>query len=455
MRHVVVMTATGSVGLVAIFAVDFLNLFYISLLGEQELAAAIGYAGSVLAFNVAIGIGVTIAASALVSRALGAGDRPRARRLSASALVFTAGLMLALAVLLWPVLPLVLDLLGAEGRTKEIAVGFLRIVVPSMPVLGLGMALAGLLRAVGDARRAMYVTLAGGIASAALDPLFIFGLDLGVTGAAIATVLSRCVLAAVGWHGAARVHGLVGRFEPAAFLSDVRALSGVAVPAVLANVATPVGNAYVTAAIARFGDDAVAGWAIIGRVLPLAFGPLFALSGAVGPIIGQNFGAGLMERVRGTLRDALLFTTLYTLAVWGLLVLLRGDIAAIFGATGDAAALVVFFCTALAGTFVFSGALFVANASFNNLGFAAYSTIFNWGRATLGTISFVWLGARWGGAEGALAGWALGGVVFGLGAGIVAFRVTGRPPPSAPTQAGPALTRPAVSPLSSGKSHLG
>ncbi|NJL08190.1 MAG: MATE family efflux transporter, partial [Methylacidiphilales bacterium] len=71
-KHVVVMTSTGSVGLMAIFAVDFLNLFYISLLGEMELAAAIGYAGTVLFFATAVSIGVTIAGTALVSRALGA-----------------------------------------------------------------------------------------------------------------------------------------------------------------------------------------------------------------------------------------------------------------------------------------------------------------------------------------------------------------------------------------------
>ena len=60
MRHVVVMTATGSIGLMAIFIVDFLNLFYIALLGEQELAAAIGYAGTVLFFTVSLCIGITM-----------------------------------------------------------------------------------------------------------------------------------------------------------------------------------------------------------------------------------------------------------------------------------------------------------------------------------------------------------------------------------------------------------
>ena len=91
MRHVAVMTATGSIGLMAIFVVDFLNLFYIAMLGEQELAAAIGYAGTVLFFTVSLCIGVTIAGTALVSRALGARQREEARRLATSSLVYMLG----------------------------------------------------------------------------------------------------------------------------------------------------------------------------------------------------------------------------------------------------------------------------------------------------------------------------------------------------------------------------
>ncbi|HQS48423.1 MAG TPA: MATE family efflux transporter, partial [Xanthobacteraceae bacterium] len=70
MRHVAVMAATGSIGLVAVFLVDLLNLFYISLLGEAELAAAIGYAGTMLFFTTSVALGIMIAGSAVVSRAL-------------------------------------------------------------------------------------------------------------------------------------------------------------------------------------------------------------------------------------------------------------------------------------------------------------------------------------------------------------------------------------------------
>ena len=82
MRHVVVMTATSSVGLLSLFLVDALNLFYISLLGVTELAAAIGFAGTIQFFMISVSIGLMIAGAATVSRAIGAGEHARARRLA-------------------------------------------------------------------------------------------------------------------------------------------------------------------------------------------------------------------------------------------------------------------------------------------------------------------------------------------------------------------------------------
>lgn len=423
MRHVAVMTATGSIGLVAIFVVDALNLFYISMLGVSELAAAIGFAGTLMFFTVSVSIGFTIAASALVSRALGRGDREAAARMGGASMLFMGLVTVAIAAAIWPFLGKLVALLGATGETHRLATRFLQIVIPSLPIVALGMCTTGIMRGVGDARRAMYVTLASGIAAAILDPIFIFGFGLGLDGAAIATVLSRVVLLAVGLHGAHRVHRLIRLPRPAQISQAARPFFAIGLPAVLTQIATPVGNAYVTVEIARFGDDAVAGWAIIGRLIPVVFGVIFALSGAVGPILGQNYGARRYDRLNGAMRDSLIFVTVYCLSAWALLALFAGGIADLFGAVGQARELVIFFCVFAAGSFLFNGSLFVANAAFNNLGFATWSTLFNWGRSTLGIIPFVWVGAQLYGAKGVIAGWGLGAVVFGVAAVIVAFRV--------------------------------
>jgi putative MATE family efflux protein len=426
MRHVIVMTATGSVGLMAIFFVDLLNLFYISLLGQQELAAAIGYAGTILFFHTGVGIGVSIAVSALCSRALGARDRAGARRLAGSGIAFTAIIMSIISLLTIPMIDPLLTLLGATGTTKSLAARYLMITLPSAPLLGIGMAFSSVLRAVGDARRAMWVTLLGAIATAILDPIFIFGFGLALDGAAIVTVLARLTIACVGYYGAVHVHDLVERPSVTDMIRDAAALGAIAIPAILTNIATPVANAYITAELASFGDPAVAAWAVIGRIIPVAFGAVFALSGSIGPILGQNLGAKLYSRVMAAMKDAMVFCIIYVLVMWALLALGTDALTAMFKLTGSAAELFRFYCLYASGTFLFMGLLFVANTAFNNLGYPLLSTLFNWGRATLGTIPFAWLGGRLAGAEGVLMGQGVGGILFGTAAVITAFVVVKR-----------------------------
>lgn len=423
MGHVVNMTVAGSIGLVAVFAVDLVNLFYISMLGHQEMAAAVGYAGTLLFFITSLAIGMSIAATALTSRALGRGDRAQARILAGTSLLLMGGAMAVLAAVLFPLLDTLVQLLGARGETAALATRFMRIVLPSAPVLGLGMCLGSLLRAVGDAKRAMYVTLSAGIVTAVLDPLLIFGLHWGLDGAAVATFAARFVMLGVGFHALLRVHHLCAWPSYPAFKRECVPYMAIALPAVLTQIATPVGNAAVTAAIANFGDDAVAGWAVVGRIIPVAFVAIFALSGSIGAILGQNYGAKRFDRLRTTMRDSLMFTLVYVLVVWALLAVFSGLIADAFGARNQARELIVFFCLFVSASFLFNGALFVANAAFNNLGFAFYSTALNWGRSTLGVIPFVWLGASWFGVKGVLAGYGLGVVAFGIVGTLLCFRV--------------------------------
>ena len=427
MRHVAVMTATGSIGLMSIFVVDLLSLFYVSRLGDQTLKAAVGYSSQVQFLAMAINIGLTIAVSATVSRALGAGDRARARRLAASGLTICAitASIIALGLFVYrePILQVALH---AQGRSFEVASNFLAITLPANILMGFGMCFSGVLRAAGDARRAMYVTLAGGIVTAFTDPLLIFGFGLGVYGAAWATVISRLVFFGVGAWGTIGIHKLVAPPNFRAMLGDIRPIMTIGFPAILANLATPVAAVYTTRIFSDFGEAAVAASAIIDRVIPVLFGVIFALTGSIGPIIGQNLGAKLMGRVRRAITDSFVLSVGYAFVAWAALALLSPLIVAGFDAQGESAHLVTFFGRYGVSAWVFITCLFVANTVFNNLGFPLLSTAFNWGRATLGTIPFATLGAKFGGVEGAMLGVAFGAALFGLSAVATAYYVTSR-----------------------------
>lgn len=440
LRHVTIMSLTASLGLMAVFVVDFVDMIFISMLGNAELAAAVGYAGTILFFTSSFGIGMAIAAGALVSRALGAGDRQMASRRAATVLLYGVIFGSIFSAVIWYYVPVLAGWIGATGDILDLTSTYLRIIVPSLPLLLIGMVGGAILRAHGAARHAMMATVMGGIVNAILDPILIFGFDLELTGAALASVAARVAMAVYALIPIYKYHGGLQRPTRLEFSSDFPAVLQIAFPAILTQLSTPIGQAYVIRSMAEYGEDAVAGMAIVSRMVPLAFGVIFALSGAIGPIIGQNYGAGLFDRVRQAFKDGLLFIAIYTLLASTALFLLRGPILALFKADGLSAEVIILFCGPLALLWFFNGVIFVANAAFNNLGHPFYSTWVNWARHTIGTIPFVMLGGYFWGAKGVLIGQGAGGVVFAIIALILVRKViakTTRHPETVVSEADP------------------
>ncbi len=424
MRHIIVMSASSSIGLISIFLVEFVDLLFISMLGSQELTAAVGFAATILFFTFSTSVGLMIACGALAARRIGQGDPEEARMIASSVIVFGASISVFIALLGWMAAPHLMALVGAKGDTATYAVDYFRIVVLSMPISSIAVMSSGLLRAHGDARRAMTVTLVAGAVNAALDPIFIFGLGLGLEGAAYASVSARIAMMIAALYPVFRHYGGLEVPKLARMKADVAPILAIAGPAILTNIATPFGNGFVTRLVSDFGDSAVAAWAVMGRLAPLAFCAIFALSGAVGPIIGQNFGALNYDRVRGTLTKSVQFICLYILAAWALLILIHPLVSSSFSLDEQGANLVFWFAVVVTPLFMFNGILFVSNAAFNNLQRPIFSTLLNWGRNTLGVIPLAFLGAHLGGAVGVLVGQALGAVVFGLLGLWLAFRLT-------------------------------
>jgi putative MATE family efflux protein len=426
MRHVAVMTLTSSLGLVTMFSVDLLDLYFISLLGDPALTAAMGFAATLLFFNSALNIGLMIAISALASRMVGQGKAEHANALLTHVMALGISLSAPVAIIFWLFAPQFMDLIGAEGGAKDAAIQYIRIVAPFGPVTVCGMIASGFLRAYGDARRAMNTTLAMAITNAIFDPLLIFGFGLGFAGAAYATVLSIFAMAAFGIWPVLKIYGGFGTFHRHEFANNFPAIRRIMGPAILTNLATPVGGFITFSYLSTYSDDVIASYSVIGRIVPVAFCLLFSLSGAIGPIVGQNFGAGDMERVRSTINCAIAFAVGYTLLIWPVLYILVPIVGAQFGLGEEGVYLLEVFAIVVVPLFLFNGILYISNAAFNNLDRANWSTWLNWGRNTIGILPFVYFGAIYAGAAGVVAAPALGGVIFGILGYILALRLIKR-----------------------------
>lgn len=408
------MTLTSSIGLLTMFIVDFVDLLYIAQLGDSALTAAMGFAATILFFGTAFNIGLMIAVSALAARRIGQGDAEYARRYLTNILVLSFIMVVPLAVTFFVFAPEILDLAGATGTTKDAAASYIRIFAPFMPFAVGSMVCSGFLRAHGAARAAMNVTLTMGITNAILDPIFIFGFGLGMDGAAIASSCSAIVSAMVAIVPILKNYGGFEKFHINWFKEDLKPVSAILVPAVLTNLATPVGGFISYRFIAEYPDEVIAGFAVIGRVVPVAFCLLFSLSGAVGPIIGQNFGALNFDRIRMTVKQSMGFAFGYTLLIWPVLWLFSDPISDLFNLEAQGRHLFWLFAVVLTPLFFFNGVLFISNAACNNLERPRWSTYLNWTRNTVGLIPFLWFGEKYYGLEGVLIGPGIGGIIFGL-----------------------------------------
>lgn len=358
----------------------------------------------------------------LISRSIGEGKKYLANCYLVNIYLVAVLVAVPIAICIWFYIPDLLIFIGAKGRTLELATQYLQILIPSFPILVLGIASSTALRAFGDAKFSMYSTLLGGLVNAVLDPIFIFLLSMDVKGAAIASVFARITILLVAFLTLLFKYRVSLNFDFNGFKKSLLPISKIAFPAILTNITTPIGTAYTISEMSKFGDSAIAGMSVIGRVSPVAFAIVFAVSGAIGSIIGQNLGAKNIYRVKDTLVKSFWFVCFIVILVSIILLCLDNYLVYVFNLTDDAAKLIYVFSHFVSISYIFVGAGFIANAAFNNLGKSFYALIVNLLKATVFTVPFVYFGGSLYGAKGILVGQALGGMILGLGAYIFAYR---------------------------------
>ncbi|MCF5705716.1 hypothetical protein GIV19_00255 [Pseudomonas syringae] len=413
-RHVRVTASTSALSLFAVFLVDILTLVYVSMLHDPVLLAAVGIAKVMMFVNLSLASGFIIAATAVLSARIGHRMSKSVARLCASLMLmilvvagFAAALQLALSVPIthW---------LGAEAAVYDAARGFIWLALPATVLQAVMQLSAQMLRTVGDNRRALGVVLSGAATLAVADPVFIFGLGLGLEGAGLAFAVSGCVSACVGVYWVRRRMGL--SFSRNLKLLRIHASSTfrLALPAMAANLATPIGLAYLVATLATFGTSALAAMSVMDRVLQFSYCAFFALPGALAPILGQNIGAQRDDRVRSAIVFTRKLVVGYGLAVWLVLLLGSAAIADLYQLEGEARTVFLNYCRLGGGLWVIIGLDFVAIAVFMTMNRSWLVAVFAWLRATVGTVPFVYAGAHWFGGIGVLPSMFAGNAMIAL-----------------------------------------
>ena len=272
---------------------------------SSDALSGVSIAGSVFFLLLAVGIGIQAGSSAVIAPEAGRSDHEAVVRWIDQ--VF--GLSLVLSLLVWVLgasvaAPLV-RFLGAEPHIEPLAMEYVGVTLTGAFTFILSFAAAGALMALGDTRSNRNALIAGFFLNLLLNPLltFEFGLGLGVTGLALATVLIKAASAVYLYHVLARATGRrpVPRFNPALWVELLRQV----LPASFNMIIIILGGFITVALVGRFGSDHVAGYAVGLRLEQVLLLPALGLNAAVMALAGQNLGAGHPRRVRETYTEGL------------------------------------------------------------------------------------------------------------------------------------------------------
>ena len=275
--------------------------------GKEALAAVGGSASQLLNLLVGFFTGLASGATIIISHAFGARREEDAslavHTAMAMALVFGA----ALSLVGWLLTPRLLTWMDTPADVLPDAIRYLRICFVGMTASLVYNVGSGILRAVGDSRRPLYFLIIASLFNTVMDCLLVLVFRLGVTGAALATVLSQLLSAAM-------VCAVLGRSRDACRLSlkrlrihggSLRRIVRIGLPAGLQSVLFSVSNIIIQTAINGLGTDPAAGWTAATKMDNVYWMIINAFGIAVTTFVGQNYGAGKLDRMKSGVRQAL------------------------------------------------------------------------------------------------------------------------------------------------------
>ncbi len=324
-RKYVQMTTTPVRKLVAGFALpsivcmlmtSFYNMadtYFVSRLNTQSIAAVgivFSYMGIIQAVSFFFGHG----SGNFISRALGARKTRDAQTMASTGLLCSLIVSSLLALICLAFKPTVLRAFGATDSILPYASRYLNYILIGTPFISGSIVLNNQMRLQGNARLSMIGILSGGVLNVILDPIFIFTLNMGVSGAGLATAVSQCCCFVFMVHLSGHNGGIAIR--PSSFCptrSRLREIAAGGLPSLFRQGLMFLSLICINNLASGYGDHCVAAFSVVSRIMAIASALLIGFGQGFQPVCGFNYGAGRFDRVRSALKFTLGVGTAYAL----------------------------------------------------------------------------------------------------------------------------------------------
>ena len=393
------LTAPMMAGVSSSILVQVLEMGFIGQLSTAHVAA-ITFTFPLVMVLTSIALGISIGTSSVIARSVGTRQMNRGAStdsapsspsqtdevamLGTHSLILVFGLMLVISFLCWLSIDPLFTAMGAEPELLPLIHSYLDIYLPGTVLFTTTMICGSIMRANGSANIPGAIMTISAAINLILDPIFIFGWfgfpAMELAGAATAMTVTRFGTLIVSLWFISQGNLVLTEAYFRGWYRSAKRILHVGIPAMATNLIGPITAAYITFLIADYGEAAVAGFGVANRIEAVAAMLMFALSGSIGPFVGQNWGAHQVERVRGGVRASYLFSL-----GWGLLVAIPlfffgGHVASWIDASPAVIDVAAIYLAIVPLSYGLWGVLMMSSASFNALGKPLPSTALSFGR---------------------------------------------------------------------------
>ncbi|AYZ74229.1 MATE family efflux transporter [Fusobacterium necrophorum] len=311
---------------------NVVDTYFVSGLGKEAVAAVSVAFPIQLIF---LGIGLTFGAGAgsYISRLLGENNKKEASIIATVALISSAILGIITAIALFCYLEGVLKFMGAIPSIMEISKSYTGIFIVGGILGAINVTLGNLVVAQGAAKISLKAMLLGSISNMVLDPIFIFGFNLGVRGAAIATLIARVITSLmyliyfIGDKNLIEIK--LPNFKPT--LAIYKEVLKIGISMLILQILQTISISKISYAASFYGEEAIAAMGIVLRIVTLGTNVVFGYMKGLQPLAGFNYGAKNYERVREAIKASIKWTSVFCI-VWTLIIyVFAPSILSIFG----------------------------------------------------------------------------------------------------------------------------
>ena len=418
--HLVKLSVPMLFNILMIVAFNLTDTYFIAQLGTSELAA-MSLTFPVVATLASLTMGLGDGAGAAVAIAIGEGDRQKVRQLTTSGLLLSLllGIVLTLVALM-TITPL-FTALGAKSEVLNLVREYMRIWYLGAFCLAVSAIAMNTIRAIGDMKALSLIVVISTAINILLDPILIFGLlgfpNLGIAGAAIATVIAQLETL---------IAALLYLYHADLIIFTLHKLRGVGkawidilhlgIPSAAKNAIPPISLGLITSMVAFYGSEAIAAFGIASRLESLVMIAFFALSTAIGPVVGQNWGAKKFQRVDRAFSLSLRFCLFWGVLLAIILGFTASELASLFNNNLEVVEIVAKYMIIVPISYAAAGIILISSSTFIALGKPLPSITMAIAQTLLIYIPLAHLGNLLWGINGIFAAACLANIIVAIGA---------------------------------------